>query len=151
MNLTISVAPTSSLNSLTAVYLSALSSVLNFKANDVSSDFPSHAKTSSLDFAIVPDITASQALNEALKSTSRPFDIVIHTASHFLYRAVNSNPEFLEPAFQGTTRALESDKAVAPSVKRVIIASSFAAVVDLANVPGMAGKVHTEKDWNPIV
>ena len=47
-----------------------------------------------------------------------PFDIVIHTASPFLYCAVSDNlKDFLEPAVKGTEEVLKSIKAHAPGVK----------------------------------
>jgi nucleoside-diphosphate-sugar epimerase len=55
----------------------------------------------------------------------------------------------LDPAVIGTTGILKSIKKSAPSVKRVVITSSFAAIVD----PGKGnwpGHVYSEDDWNPI-
>ncbi|KAL9077958.1 MAG: hypothetical protein Q9157_003112 [Trypethelium eluteriae] len=121
------------------------------KATALASTFPTAADTPSLDFAIIPDITAPHAFDTALQSPQHPFDTVIHTASPFLLRAVNNNREFLDPAIQGTTRILEGVRDVASSsVKRVLITSSFAAVADLANAASIGAKVHTGADWNPV-
>lgn len=117
------------------------------KIESVKSDFGTYTN---LDFAIVPDITAPNAFHEALSKTDVPFDTVIHSASPFLYSAVTNNRDFLDPAVKGTTEMLESVKAVAPSVKRVIVTSSFAAVGDLANADKMRGRTFTEEDWNPL-
>lgn len=54
--------------------------------------------------------------------------------------------DFLDPAIKGTTGILKSIKAYAPSVKRVVITSSFAAIVNPDNHP----KVYDESSWNPI-
>jgi nucleoside-diphosphate-sugar epimerase len=117
------------------------------KADQVAADFPN--MTSQLDFGIVPDITAPGAFNEVVKS-SPPFDTVIHTASPFLYRVINDNREFLDPAIKGTTEVLKSVKAFAPSVTRVVITSSCAAVVNFAAPPTTSPpKIYTEEDWNP--
>ncbi|KAH0542794.1 hypothetical protein FGG08_002842 [Glutinoglossum americanum] len=116
------------------------------KAEQVHSDHPNAG--SKLDFFIVPDITTAGAFNEAVKSTP-PFDTIIHTASPFLYSAANDNLDFLNPALLGTTEILKSTKSFAPEVKRVIITSSFAAVID-ASVPEDAGKIYTSEDWNPV-
>jgi nucleoside-diphosphate-sugar epimerase len=63
---------------------------------------------------------------------------------------IASNKEFLDPAINGTTEILKSVKAHAPSVKRVVITSSCAAVVDFAAPPVTTPpKVYTEDDWNP--
>ncbi len=118
------------------------------KVNQLANDFPNHG--SKLDFAIVPDMTLPGAFNEVVKS-SPPFDTVIHTASPFLYRAVSSNQEFLDPAIKGTTEMLNAVKAHAPEVTRMVITSSCAAVVNFAaNPTATPQKIYTEEDWNPV-
>lgn len=63
----------------------------------------------------------------------------------------SSNQEFIDPAVKGTLEILRSIKAHAPSVKRVVVTSSMAAVVDFAANPTAAPqKVYTEADWNPV-
>jgi nucleoside-diphosphate-sugar epimerase len=117
------------------------------KADQVAADFPN--MSSQLDFGIVPDITVPGAFNSVVQS-SPPFDTVIHTASPFLYRVIKDNREFLDPAIKGTTEVLKSVKAFAPTVTRVVITSSCAAVVDFAAPPTTSPmKTYTEEDWNP--
>jgi nucleoside-diphosphate-sugar epimerase len=117
------------------------------KAQQVLSDFPNYG--SQLDFGIVPDITAPGAFDQAVQSTP-PFDGVIHTASPFLYRVISDNREFLDPAIKGTLEILKSVKAHAPTVKRVVITSSCAAIIDFsAPTVTTPPKVYTEEDWNP--
>jgi nucleoside-diphosphate-sugar epimerase len=117
------------------------------KADQVAADFPN--MSSQLDFGIVPDITSPGAFNNVVQS-SPPFDTVIHTASPFLYRVIKDNQEFLDPAIKGTTEVLKAVKEFAPEVKRVVITSSCAAVVDFAADPtATPKKVYTEEDWNP--
>jgi len=63
---------------------------------------------------------------------------------------VTSNSEFLDPALKGTLEILKSIKAHAPSVRRVVITSSCAAVIDFtANAEAAPKKIYTEEDWNP--
>ncbi|KAL8785208.1 MAG: hypothetical protein Q9195_008741 [Heterodermia aff. obscurata] len=50
-------------------------------------------------------------------------------------------------AIIGTTGILKAIKKNAPSVKRVVITSSFAAVVDRSKT---VGKIYSEADWNPM-
>jgi nucleoside-diphosphate-sugar epimerase len=52
----------------------------------------------------------------------------------------------LEPAIEGTTGILKAIKALAPQVKRVVVTSSFAAIVNPATPP----KVYDEASWNPV-
>jgi nucleoside-diphosphate-sugar epimerase len=57
--------------------------------------------------------------------------------------------ELLDPAVIGTTGILTSIKKSAPSVKRVIITSSFASIVNPSK-GNWPGHKYTEADWNPI-
>ncbi|TGO57759.1 hypothetical protein BCON_0062g00290 [Botryotinia convoluta] len=99
------------------------------KAERGSSDFPVYE--SHFDFGIVPDITAPGAFDEVVKSDPS-FDVVIHTASPFLYKVITNNREFLDPAIRGTMGVLESVKTNAPEVKRVVVTSSCAAIINFA-------------------
>ncbi|KAI1136252.1 putative NADPH-dependent methylglyoxal reductase GRE2 [Hypoxylon sp. FL0543] len=117
------------------------------KIDTLKKSFSKYVNTPQLDFGVVPDITAPGAFDEVLVSTP-PFDIVMHTASPFTIRPVDS-ADFLDPAIKGTTEILSSITRVAPSVKRVIITSSFAAIGDLAGNP-LSNKTYTREDWNPV-
>jgi nucleoside-diphosphate-sugar epimerase len=55
----------------------------------------------------------------------------------------------LDPAVIGTTGVLSSIKKHAPSVKRVVITSSFASIVEPSK-GFWPGHVYSEDDWNPI-
>ena len=55
--------------------------------------------------------------------------------------------DFLIPAKRGTEEILRAIKAHAPDVKRVVVTSSCAAVLDFA--AGNNGRVYTADDWNP--
>ncbi len=69
----------------------------------------------------------------------------------FLYRVISNNREFLDPAIKGTLEVLKSVKAFAPNVKRVVITSSCAAVVNFGGNPvASSQKIYTEDDWNPM-
>lgn len=57
--------------------------------------------------------------------------------------------QLLDPAIIGTTGVLRSIKKSAPSVKRVVITSSFASIVD-AFQGDRPGHTYSEEDWNPI-
>ncbi|KAF1994708.1 NAD(P)-binding protein [Amniculicola lignicola CBS 123094] len=117
------------------------------KVSTIQSLFP-HIPTSKLDFAIVPDITVPGAFDSALESPT-PFDIVLHTASPFLMRAAKTADDFIKPAVQGTTEILNAINRCAPSVKRVVLTSSFAAV-GAWGLYDDRNKVYTEADWNPV-
>jgi len=57
--------------------------------------------------------------------------------------------EITGPAVGSTKSILKSIKTYGPTVKRVIITSSFAAIID-ANKGLRPGYVYTEADWNPV-
>ncbi|KAL4807159.1 mitochondrial ribosomal protein subunit-domain-containing protein [Aspergillus unguis] len=98
-----------------------------------------------LSYVIVKDIAQDGAFDEAVKSDP-PFDYVLHTASPFHFNVQDPVKDFLDPAIKGTTGILKAIKAYAPTVKRVTITSSFAAIVN-----GKAHeKVYSEKNWNPV-
>ncbi|KAG8927570.1 methylglyoxal reductase (NADPH-dependent) gre2 [Tulasnella sp. 417] len=99
-----------------------------------------------LKFAIVDDITVPGAFDEVLRQYQ--FDTVLHTSSPFHFNVTDIAKELYEPAVQGTTSILESIHKVAPSVKRVVLTSSFASVVDRSQ-GNRPGKIYTEADWNP--
>ncbi|KAJ5725567.1 uncharacterized protein N7483_006924 [Penicillium malachiteum] len=98
-----------------------------------------------LSYIIVKDVAQDGAFDEAVKSTP-PFDYVLHTASPFHYNISDPVKDFLDPAIKGTTGILKSIKAYAPSVKRVVITSSFAAILNSDRHP----KVYSEQNWNPV-
>ncbi|KAF4550937.1 Ketoreductase azaE-like protein [Elsinoe fawcettii] len=117
------------------------------KANKIKEAHPNVGKDK-LDFAIVEDIAVENAFDEAIKSDP-PFEAVIHTASPFHFNVTDVQKQLLDPAIIGTTGVLKSIQKSAPTVKKVVITSSFAAIVD-----GFKGTrpdhTYSEKDWNPV-
>lgn len=101
-----------------------------------------------LDFAIVEDIAQEGAFDKAVISEP-PFEAVIHTASPFHFNVTDVQKELLDPAIIGTTGILKSIKKSAPTVKRVVITSSFASIVN-ANKSNWTEHTYSEADWNPI-
>ncbi|MCJ1317092.1 methylglyoxal reductase (NADPH-dependent) gre2 [Xylographa vitiligo] len=105
-----------------------------------------HAKYGDkLSFAIVKDVAEPGAFDEAVKGV----DGVIHTASPFQMAVTDNEKELLQPAVQGTKGVLKSIKAYNPSVRRVVITSSFASIVDVTK-GDRPEHTYTEKDWNPV-
>ncbi|KAL2834317.1 NAD(P)-binding protein [Aspergillus cavernicola] len=96
-------------------------------------------------YVIVKDVAEDGAFDEAVKSDP-PFDYVLHTASPFHFNIQDPVKDFLDPAIKGTTGILKAIKAHAPTVKRVVITSSFAAIINTARHE----KVYSEKNWNPV-
>ena len=63
---------------------------------------------------------------------------------------VNDNEkDLLIPAIQGTLSILQAVAAYNPKVKRVVITSSFASIVDIEKGP-WPEHTYSEEDWNPV-
>lgn len=89
-----------------------------------------------LSFAVVPDMTARGAFDEAVRGVTH----VIHIASPLASsgRAVPADQHeahYIQPAVRGTLNMLEAADAEG-SVRRVVITSSFVALVPLAELEG---------------
>ena len=99
-----------------------------------------------LSFTSVPDIEAPGAFDDVVNDV----DGVIHAASPYKYPVDDNERDLFHPAVNGTLRILEAVHASGNKrIKRVVITSSFAAVVDTSQ--GLRpGKVYTERDWNPM-
>ncbi|KAI3540820.1 ketoreductase [Colletotrichum filicis] len=96
---------------------------------------------------IVPDIAAHGAF-EGLSSLG--LEAVIHVASPFHYNVTDPKKDLIDPAVLGTTGVLKAIKDSCPNVKRVVVTSSFAAILN----PGLASmgaeKTYSEEDWSPV-
>ncbi len=88
------------------------------------------------------DLLKKGSFKEAMQGCS----LVMHTASPFLVQGIkNAEQQLVEPALQGTREVLETANAT-PSVKRVVLTSSVAAIFCDNNDKN--GKPLTEADWN---
>lgn len=99
----------------------------------------------------VADITIDGAFDKVLQQYT-PFDAVLHVASPFRFDVKDVEQDILAPALKGTTGILKSVKKFAPTVKRVVMTSSLAAIVDIS-LPGNGfapGYAYTEDHWNPM-
>jgi nucleoside-diphosphate-sugar epimerase len=76
-------------------------------------------------------------------------ELVIHTASPFFITGIkNPEEELIRPAKEGTRNVLEAAKRT-PTVKRVVLTSSLAAIYgDNVDIKLASGGVFTEKEWN---
>ncbi|KAI1266359.1 NAD dependent epimerase/dehydratase [Xylariaceae sp. FL1019] len=112
------------------------------KADKIRAAYP-NAK---LTVVIVPDIAQPGAFDEVMQTPG--LEYVQHTASPFHYNFTDPKTELLDPAIKGTTSALEAVQKYAPTVKRVVITSSFAAILKSDELENM-DKTWSEADWNP--
>ncbi|KAF1971005.1 NAD dependent epimerase/dehydratase [Bimuria novae-zelandiae CBS 107.79] len=97
-----------------------------------------------LDIVKVSDFTASASFAEAVQGVAG----IIHVASPFTYDTTNNEEELVKPAIAGVKAVLDA-AATQSSVKRVVITSSFAAVLDV-NRKAPPRFTYTAADWNPL-
>ncbi len=103
-----------------------------------------HLSNPSLSTKVVSDLTDPHAFDEAIQGCSG----VLHLAAPFGYNYKDFEQELLIPSINGT-RSICLAAMRAPTVKRVVLTSSFAAVFDASAGPS-PGRVYTEKDWSPL-
>jgi nucleoside-diphosphate-sugar epimerase len=103
-------------------------------------------KSDKLELITVPDIVAPGAYQDAIKNVTS----VIHCASPFHFKVTSNEKDLLIPAREGTLNMLRA-AAKEPSVKRVVITSSFAALNQLGQDPyADPPVVYDESVWNPV-
>ncbi|KAI1128483.1 NAD dependent epimerase/dehydratase [Nemania abortiva] len=100
-----------------------------------------------LTVVLVPDVAQPNAFDAVLQQFP-DLDYVQHTASPFHFRFKDAKTEILDPAILGTTSILEATKKYAPAVKRVVVTSSFAAILSADKLADPT-KTWSEADWNP--
>lgn len=110
-------------------------------------DHQAHPAVSSKDlsYTIVEDVAKDGAFDKAVQSDPL-IEAVVHTASPFHYKPVDVQRDLMAPAVNGTLGLLKAIHKSAPSVKKVVITSSFAAVFS----PNESKDVYRENDWNPV-
>lgn len=78
--------------------------------------------------------------------SSQPLDFVVHTASPYHYDIRDPVKDFHEPAVLGTRGILRATARHAPAVRRVVVTSSFAAMVNRER----HAAVYDESCWGPV-
>jgi len=94
-----------------------------------------------LDLVIVDAIEK----DDAFRAVAEGIDYILHVASPMPFHVKDLKKDLLEPAVKGTTNILQEAQRQ-PSVKRVVITSSFGTVFDISNPT----RDISEASWNPI-
>lgn len=97
-----------------------------------------------LDLVLIDDF---KSVSATLEKAVDGVDGIIHVASPFNYDIKNNEEELVLPAINGVKSVLTA-AAKSSTVKRVVLTSSFAAVVDI-NRKAPPKFEYTAKDWNP--
>ncbi|OBT72478.1 hypothetical protein VF21_08508 [Pseudogymnoascus sp. 05NY08] len=102
-------------------------------------------------FVYVSDFTVPGAFDEAIKGEGGKLNYIIHTASPVSFDVEDIQKEIIDPAVQGTTSLLKSvHEYGGPQVKRVVVLSSTAAIVNPMEDTSITGDPYSEKDWDPV-
>ncbi|KAF4437799.1 dihydroflavonol-4-reductase [Fusarium austroafricanum] len=97
-----------------------------------------------LDFVQIADFENPGGFTDAVQD----IDAVIHVASPFTYDTKDNEKELIIPATNGVESILQA-AASSSMIKRVVITSSFASVLD-ANRKAPPYFTYTGNDWNPL-
>ncbi|RDW65843.1 uncharacterized protein DSM5745_09582 [Aspergillus mulundensis] len=104
-------------------------------------------KSSQLEFAVVPDFLAPDAIFNVLHGITA----VIHLASPLAVQTTNYDDDIIQPAISMVTTFLEAATRV-PSVKRVVITSSCVTLIPFEwNMHPDTERVYTPNDLNPAL
>ncbi|KAK7419178.1 methylglyoxal reductase (NADPH-dependent) gre2 [Neonectria punicea] len=124
------------------------------KARKIREAHKDRVEAGKLEIAIVPDIAQEGAFDEVAKTPG--IEAVLHTASPVQYTIseqslfyADPKKDLVDPALIGTTGILKALHASAHSVKRVVVTSSFASIIDEAKFTDPS-TTFTETSWNPV-
>ncbi|KAF8851650.1 ketoreductase [Acephala macrosclerotiorum] len=112
------------------------------KTEQIKSVFSKYGKEQ-LDFTIVEDIARLDAFKNAV-ILNPPFEAIVRTASPFQFNVTD-----IQKVIIGTTNILKASKDGTPTVKIVVITSSFVAIYD----PSRGNRpeyTYSETDFNPM-
>ncbi|KAJ5339907.1 hypothetical protein N7452_006635 [Penicillium brevicompactum] len=98
------------------------------------------AYSKQIEFVIVPDITDESAFDGKLQDV----DYVFHLASPLLHGT--DKETYFKPAVEGTTALLKAAAKV-PSIQKVVVTSSIAALIPLTGLPE-GGVIKEDNDWD---
>ncbi|EHK15940.1 uncharacterized protein TRIVIDRAFT_111299 [Trichoderma virens Gv29-8] len=118
------------------------------KAQKIRAAHPDSIQQGRLTVVTVGDIAQPTAFDEVIAANADGLEVVLHTASPFHFKWTDAQTELIDPALNGTRGILEAIHRSAPSVKRVVITSSFAAVLSEERLFDPA-TTFTEDSWNP--
>ncbi|KIW91654.1 uncharacterized protein Z519_07622 [Cladophialophora bantiana CBS 173.52] len=99
---------------------------------------------SRLDCVLIADFAEATSLEEAVAGV----DGIVHVASPLTYSVQDTEKDIILPAINGVKSVLKA-AANTPQIRRVVITSSFASVIDV-NRKAPPHFTYTAADWNPL-
>lgn len=110
---------------------------------------------SRIDAIEVSDLLASGCLDQAVEGK----DYIVHVASPYVLKAKNNKRDIIDPALHMTRNVLEAalkaenkskSAGTTPQLKRIVVTSSFAAILNPLRGIEKRDYTYTDKDWQPI-
>ncbi|KAF7975457.1 hypothetical protein HWV62_9473 [Athelia sp. TMB] len=114
--------------------------VADVATSDLTAAFPNNFETT-----VVADVATSD-LTAAVKDVT----YILHAASPYTYAFTNGEEALLKPAINGTLNVMRAAHAAGPTLKKVVITSSFAAMVNIPEGGIWRAYEYSEADWNPF-
>jgi len=118
------------------------------KGNYLKNLFDKEFGPSKFEYVIVEDLQKPSGFNPAFEK--HDVDAVLHVASPYHFNFTSVQKDLIDPALNGTLSLLNAAKdenAKGGKVKRVVLTSSFAAIIN-PKAPPSPPYVYTENDWN---
>lgn len=100
-------------------------------------------------YEIVKDLSKLDAFDHVFKAHS-DVDYVLHTASPFTFNVTDPQKDLIDPAINGTVSILQAAKKYGPNVKKIVITSSFASMMQFPQSNAPPSFVFNESVWNGI-
>ncbi|KAG5364971.1 putative NADPH-dependent methylglyoxal reductase GRP2 [Yarrowia sp. E02] len=118
------------------------------KGKRLAAAFPEAIESGQLVFETVSDVRSEEEF-KTLFQKHKDIKYVLHTASPFHFNVEDPVKDMLDPAVEGTLTVLKTVKQYAPQVDKVVITSSFAAMLNQEEVDNSSSLI-TEASWNPV-
>ncbi|CUM66625.1 uncharacterized protein PRCAT00004296001 [Priceomyces carsonii] len=118
------------------------------RSNEKGDKLKSLLNSERFSYEVVKDIQSEGAFDEALKRHP-DINVFLHTASPFYFDVTDVEKDLLLPAVSGTSNAFKAIKKYGTNVRKVVITSSLAAIIDMNHFNDPKFKVN-EESWNPV-
>lgn len=96
----------------------------------------------------IEDFTRMETSRNPFTRAVKDVDGIIHAASPLDYSVSDVENDLIRPAIEGVRMVFQA-ASKEPRVKRIVLTSSFASVMDDSRGPG-PGFTYTGADWNPL-
>ena len=124
-------------------------SVIGTVRSDSKGEFYVKKYGSKFQYEIVKDISVLNAFDHVFQAHP-DIKYVQHTASPFHFQGEDAENDLIKPAINGTLSALFGAHKYGSNVKKIVITSSFAAMIQTPPLFDDHSKIYTSADWNNV-